>query len=63
MQVLFVEKDGSLTNIKIIKGIAKGVALDEETLRMICKMPKWTPGKTNGKVVRVRFNLPIKFIL
>ena len=56
-----VETDGSLTNIEIIKGI--GYGCDEEVIRLIKVMPKWTPGEQKGKPVKVQFNLPIKFAL
>lgn len=56
-----VEKDGSVTNVKILKGIGGGC--DEEALRVVKAMPKWSPGKQDGKPVRVQFNLPIRFSL
>ncbi len=56
-----VEKDGSISNIKILKGI--GYGCNEEVIRVLKKMPKWKPGKHNGKPVRVIFNLPVKFTL
>jgi TonB family protein len=56
-----VEEDGSITNIKVLRGIGGGC--DEEALRVIKLMPNWIPGKQNGKPVRVLYNLPIKFIL
>ena len=52
-----VEKDGSLTNIKVVRGVSPG--FDAEVVRVVELMPKWTPGKQNGKLVRVRFHLPI----
>jgi len=56
-----VEKDGSITNCKVFKGISK--ELDEEALRVISNMPKWKPGKQKGETVRVAFTVPIKFAL
>jgi TonB family protein len=56
-----VEKDGSLTNIRILKGISGGC--NEEVIRIVKAMPKWSPGKLHGKPVRVQFNLPVKFTL
>lgn len=58
-----VEKDGSLTNVKVIKGVNGGMGLNEEAVRVINSMPKWTPGKMNGKPVRVSMNLPVRFKL
>lgn len=56
-----VERDGSVTNVKILRGIGGGC--DEEALRVIRNMPKWEPGKQRGKPVRVQFNMPLKFTL
>ena len=56
-----VEPDGSITNIKITRGIGGGC--DEEALRVTKLMPRWIPGKQRGKPVRVQFNMPIKFTL
>lgn len=56
-----VEKDGSISNIKILRGIGGGC--DEETIRVVKLMPKWTPGKKGEKPVRVKVALPVKFEL
>lgn len=56
-----IEKDGSIANIEITKGI--GFGCDEEAFRVIKSMPKWGPGKQNGKAVRVYFNMPIVYKL
>jgi TonB family protein len=56
-----VEKDGSITNIKILRGI--GYGCDEEVISVIKLMPKWNPGTQNGYIVRSQFNMPIKFSL
>ena len=56
-----VEKDGSLTNAKVIKSVNQD--LDKEAMRVIKKMPKWMPGKQNGNAVRVKYALPITFRL
>ena len=55
-----VEKDGSLTNLQVIRGLDP--SLDKEALRVIENMPKWIPGERNGEIVRVKFVLPIGFI-
>lgn len=52
-----VEKDGSLTDIKVIRDIGYGTG--KEALRVLKKCPKWTPGEQNGKKVRCTFSLPI----
>ncbi|PMD98380.1 hypothetical protein BWI97_04260 [Siphonobacter sp. BAB-5405] len=54
-----VEKDGSLSNIEIAKGL--GFGCDEEALRVLNAMPKWEPGIVKGETVRSYYNLPIFF--
>ncbi len=56
-----VEKDGSVSDVKIDRGIGGGC--DEESIKVLKAMPKWIPGKQRGKPVRVRFNMKIKFTL
>lgn len=54
-----VEKDGSLTDIQVIRGI--GFGCDEEAVRVISNAPKWIPGRQRGRPVRVKMILPIHF--
>lgn len=56
-----VEKDGSLTDIKLLKDIGGGCG--EESLRLVKSMPNWIPGQANGKVVKVKYTLPVRFRL
>ena len=56
-----IEKDGSITNIKILRDIGYGCGA--EAVRVLKMMPKWIPGSQRGKPVRVQFNIPIKFEL
>lgn len=56
-----VEKDGSVADAKVLRGIGGGC--DEEALRVVNAMPKWTPGKQRNTPVRVQFNLPVVFKL
>jgi protein TonB len=56
-----VDVDGSLINVKILKGIEGGC--DEEALRVIRNAPKWIPGKQQNKPVRVQMILPLVFKL
>ena len=56
-----VEKDGSITDISVIRGISPSI--DKEAVRVIRAMPKWKPGFQNGNTVRVKFTLPIVFKL
>ncbi len=56
-----VEKDGSLTDIKVLRGIGGGC--DEEAIRVLKNGPKWKPGVQNGRPVRVSFIQAIVFQL
>ena len=56
-----IEKDGSVTNVKVMKGI--GALCDDEAVRVVKSMPKWKPGKQKGKPVRVNYILPVSFKL
>ena len=58
-----VEKDGSIQEVVVKRGVPGGTMLDEEAIRVIKQMPVWKPGRHNGNPVRVRFTLPIKFKL
>jgi periplasmic protein TonB len=52
-----VEKDGSLTDIKVIRDIGFGTG--KEAIRVLKSSPRWNPGEQNGKKVRVQYSLPI----
>ena len=56
-----VEKDGSLSNAKVVKSVDKD--LDKEALRIVKKMPRWIPGQQNGCRVRVKYTIPVTFRL
>ena len=56
-----VERDGAISEVKTLRGL--GSSLDQEAIRVVKGMPKWLPGKQNGKEVRVQYNLPIRFKL
>lgn len=56
-----VNTDGSLQNVELLKGI--GMGCDEEAIRLVKRMPNWIPGSQSGKIVRVKYNLPIAFDL
>ena len=56
-----VDKQGSVTNVKIVRGVDKN--LDAEALRVVSLLPKYKPGKQRGKAVRVMFTIPINFTL
>lgn len=54
-----IEIDGQLMDITVLKGL--GYGCDEEAVRVVRMMPRWIPGRQSGKLVRVRYNLPILF--
>lgn len=56
-----IDKDGSITDVKAVKGI--GAGCDEEAVRILQSAPKWKPGKQRGKPVKQRMVLPITFKL
>jgi protein TonB len=56
-----VERDGGIGEVNILKGI--GFGCDEETHRVIKSLPKFAPGKQNGRNVRVWYTLPVAFQL
>lgn len=56
-----VEQDGSLSNIRIVRGIGGGA--DEEAVRVLAISPKWIAGVQNGYKVRVQYTVPINFAL
>ena len=58
-----VDEFGYVTNVEIYKGVQGGSTLNEEALRVVKLMPKWSSGKQDGKRVQVRFILPIFFRL
>ncbi len=58
-----VEKDGRITDIKLLRGVAGGKGYDKLAQEVVRDMPAWKAGKQNGHEVRVQFNLPIRFVL
>lgn len=56
-----VGKDGSIQSPQVVRSIGGGC--DEEALRVVKGMPKWQPGKQQGRAVKVKFTLPIRFRL
>ena len=56
-----IEKDGSIADVKVVKGIGGGC--DEEAVRVVKAMPKWKPGKDKGKPLRVSYMMPFTFKL
>ncbi|MBI9033267.1 MAG: energy transducer TonB [Bacteroidales bacterium] len=56
-----IEKNGSISGIQIMR--SPHDKLSQEAIRVLNKMPNWNPGMKAGKLVRVNFHLPVKFIL
>ena len=56
-----VEKDGSVSNIRILRDIGYGCG--DAVVKMLKSMPRWKPARVDGKNVKVSFNLPVSFIL
>ena len=56
-----VNKDGSISDIEIVRSL--GASMDKEAVRVISSMPKWYPGKHEGRIVRVKYTLPVVFSL
>lgn len=56
-----INADGSISDIKILRSLT--ALFDEEVIRVIKLMPKWTPGTNQGKPVNVQYNLPVTFML
>lgn len=56
-----VEKDGSITDVNVVRGI--GYGCDEEAVRVIKKSPRWKAGMQNNSAVRVRYSMPIGYVL
>lgn len=54
-----VEKDGSLSQVDIIKSINGCPDFDFDVLRVVKKMPRWIPGKLDGKCVRCYYRMPV----
>ena len=56
-----VNKDGSIVDVVVARSVDP--YLDKEALRVIQSMPRWIPGKQNGKAVRVKYTVPVMFRL
>lgn len=58
-----IERDGSISNVKVVRGKELGYGLAKEAVRIIKSMPRWTPGEVNGKKVNVSYIQPFSFNL
>ena len=57
-----VEKDGSITDVKVVRS-SGNKSLDRAAIRVVKMMPKWTPGRIQGKITRMVYTLPVKFTI
>ena len=57
-----VNKDGSISDVQILRS-GGDPSLDKEAVRVISSMPNWIPGKQGGKLIRVRYTVPVNFRL
>ena len=56
-----INRDGSIVDAQVLRGVDP--SLDKEALRVINSMPKWKPGEQRGKLVRVKYTVPVTFRL
>jgi len=56
-----VEKDGSVSNVKVVRGVDP--TLDKEAVRVVSSSPKWKPGKQRDRAVKVTYTFPVIFQL
>ena len=56
-----VNRDGSIVDVEVVRSV--DASLDKEAIRVIKSMPKWSPGQQRGKLVRVKYTLPVNFKL
>lgn len=56
-----VEKNGSVSDVRVLR--SADPSLDNEAVRVVRAMPRWSPGKQNGQPVRVKYTLPVTFKL
>ena len=56
-----IDTDGTVTEAEVVRSVDP--LLDAEALRTISQMPAWKPGKKDGNIVRVRYAVPINFVL
>ena len=57
-----VEEDGCLTDVKVVRS-SGNKSLDRAAIRVVKMMPKWTPGRIQGKITRIVYTLPVKFTI
>ena len=58
-----VDVDGTMTNLRVVRGVKDCPICDQEALRVIRMMPNFKPGMKDGVPVKVTYNIPINFRL
>lgn len=58
-----VNGDGSISDVKVARGVADCPECDKEAIRVIKSMPNWKPGTSNGVIVKSYYTLPIAFVM
>jgi len=58
-----IDAEGTISDVKVLRGVLDCPECDQEAIRVVQMMPKWKPGKSNGKAVKSYYNLPVKFTI
>jgi protein TonB len=58
---MIIQKDGSISNVSVLRGAPDCPECDKEAVWVIKSMPNWVPAKVNGQPVNSYFNLPVRF--
>ena len=58
-----VDREGNISDVRVAKGVTGCPECDKEAIRVVRMMPKWKPGKKNGKDVKSRFMVPVNYKL
>jgi protein TonB len=58
-----VGKDGGISNVKTVRPVAGAPGFSREAERVIRAMPPWEPGKMNGRPVKIKMTVPVRFEL
>ena len=56
-----IEKNGTISNVKLLKGLNGCTSCNEAAIKIIQEMPSWSPAKNENKIVRSSYNLPFRF--
>jgi protein TonB len=58
-----VRRDGSITDVRLVRGVDGGPGLAREAMRVVSGMPRWSPGELHGQKVNVEMTIPVIFKL